>query len=55
MYVGTVSSWSGVEQNIRAMPLLLKLEHALGGIVAFGIMPAYRAARQDPVVCLRYE
>lgn len=24
VYVGTVSSWSGVEQNIRAMPLLLK-------------------------------
>ncbi len=23
--------------------------------VAFGIVPAYRAAQQDPVVCLHYE
>ena len=39
--------WSGV------MFVAFGVSFSVG--VMFGIMPAYRAAHQDPVVCLRYE
>ena len=51
----------GIEQfaGIKTIVSYLSVAVAFGVSftvgVAFGIVPAYRAARQDPVVCLRYE
>jgi putative ABC transport system permease protein len=52
---------SGIERfaGITTIVSLLSVALAFGVSftvgLAFGIVPAYRAARQDPVVCLRYE
>ena len=52
---------SGIEQfaKIRTIVSVLSVVTAFGVSfsvgLGFGIVPAYRAARQDPVECLRYE
>jgi putative ABC transport system permease protein len=52
---------SGIEQfaRIRTIVSVLSVATAFGVSfsvgLGFGIVPAYRAARQDPVECLRYE
>jgi putative ABC transport system permease protein len=37
------------------MSVLVAFGVSLAVGLGFGIVPAYRAARQDPVACLRYE
>jgi putative ABC transport system permease protein len=52
---------SGIERfaHIQTIVSLVSVAVAFGVSIsvglAFGIVPAYRAAQQDPVVCLRYE
>ncbi|MGH7679468.1 MAG: ABC transporter permease, partial [Gemmatimonadaceae bacterium] len=50
-----IEQFAGITTLVSYLSVLVAFGVSFTVGVMFGIMPAYRAARQDPVVCLRYE
>jgi putative ABC transport system permease protein len=50
-----IQQFAGIKTIISYMSVFVAFGVSLSVGVLFGIVPAYRAARQDPVVCLGYE
>ncbi|HTT67883.1 MAG TPA: ABC transporter permease [Gemmatimonadales bacterium] len=50
-----IRRFAGIQSIVTLVSVVLAFGVSITVGVAFGIMPAYRAAQQDPVVCLRYE
>jgi putative ABC transport system permease protein len=50
-----IRRFAGIQTIVTLLSVVLAFGVSATVGLAFGIMPAYRAAKQDPVVCLRYE
>jgi putative ABC transport system permease protein len=50
-----IEQFADIKTIISYMSVFVAFSVSFSVGILFGIMPAYRAARQDPVVCLRYE
>ncbi|MEO8296006.1 MAG: ABC transporter permease [Gemmatimonadota bacterium] len=50
-----IQKFAGIATIVSFLSVVVAFGVSISVGIAFGIMPAYRAARQDPVVCLRYE
>jgi len=46
---------AGIATIVSLLSVVVAFGVSISVGIAFGIMPAFRAAHQDPVVCLRYE
>ncbi|MFN8573985.1 MAG: ABC transporter permease [Gemmatimonadaceae bacterium] len=50
-----IEQFAGIKTLVSAISVIVAFGVSLSVGLVFGIVPAYRAARQDPVTCLRYE
>jgi putative ABC transport system permease protein len=50
-----IERFAGIATIVSALSVIVAFGVSLTVGLVFGIVPAWRAARQDPVVCLRYE
>ena len=50
-----IRRFAGIQTIVTLVSITVSFGVSISVGLAFGIMPAWRAAQQDPVVCLRYE
>jgi putative ABC transport system permease protein len=50
-----IERFAGITTIVSSLSVFVAFGVSFTVGLAFGIVPAYRAARQDPVDCLRYE